>query len=59
MRRLIAVTGAITFWACLHANAQDLANIVGTITDPSGGVIPEVSVIVSNPDRGFTQKSCL
>jgi hypothetical protein len=44
------------FWACLHANAQDLANIVGAITDPSGGVIPDVSVTVSNPDRGFTRR---
>jgi carboxypeptidase family protein/TonB-dependent receptor-like protein len=56
VRRLIAVTGAMFFWACLHANAQDLANIVGAITDPSGGVVPDVSVSVSNADRGFTRR---
>jgi len=56
VRRLIAITGAMFLGACLNANGQDLANIVGAITDPSGGVIPDVSVTVSNPDRGFTRR---
>ncbi len=42
--------------ASVGAMAQDLASIVGSVTDPSGAVIPEVSVTVSNPDRGFTRR---
>jgi hypothetical protein len=56
VKRLVTVTGAMILWACSHANAQDLANMEGTITDSSGGVIPDVSVNVANPDRGFTRK---
>ena len=35
--------------------AQDTANIVGTVTDTSGAVIPNAKVMVSNPDKGFTR----
>ncbi|HXX24680.1 MAG TPA: TonB-dependent receptor [Terriglobia bacterium] len=35
--------------------AQDTANIVGTVMDASGGVIPNAKVVVSNPDKGFTR----
>ena len=37
--------------------AQDTANIVGTVTDTSGAVMPNVKVTVTNPDRGFTRES--
>src|SRR5215467_14794512 len=55
MRTLIATAGVI-FLASFGARAQDLANIVGTLTDPSGAVIPDVQVTVANPDRGFTRR---
>jgi hypothetical protein len=44
------------FLASFLASAQDLANIVGTVTDPSGAVIPDVQVTVANADRGFTRR---
>ena len=49
------VVGCLLLVPC-GARAQDLANIVGTITDSSGGVLPEVEVTVSNADQGFTRK---
>ena len=35
------------------ARAQDAATIVGTVTDTSGAVVPNVNVEVANPDKGF------
>lgn len=35
--------------------AQDTATIVGTVTDPTGAVMPGVKITVSNPDRGFVR----
>jgi len=37
---------------CLCALAQDQARIVGTITDPTGAVIPKASVTVTNDKTG-------
>lgn len=37
--------------------AQDTANIVGTVTDTTGAVMPNVKVMVTNPDRGFARES--
>ncbi len=56
MRTLVAAAGVMFFLASFHASAQDLANIVGTVTDPSGAVIPDVQVTVSNADRGFNRR---
>ena len=36
--------------------AQDTASIVGTVTDPTGAVVPNVKVTVSNPDKGFVRE---
>jgi len=41
---------------CFSAWAQDTATIVGTVTDSSGGVIPNAKVTVSNPEKGFTRE---
>ncbi|MEJ2006816.1 MAG: TonB-dependent receptor [Acidobacteriota bacterium] len=35
--------------------AQATATIVGTVTDPSGAVIPKAKVTVANPDVGFVR----
>ena len=57
MRILIALAAAIILLLTpLRAKAQDLATVVGTVTDPSGAVIPDADVTVSNPDRGLTRK---
>jgi len=54
MRTLgLAVTLAPLF--CVAVWAQDAATIVGTVTDPSGGVMPGAQVTVSNPEKGFTR----
>jgi hypothetical protein len=46
----------MTCLASFGAKAQDLANIVGTVTDSSGAVIPDVQVTVSNPEQGLIRK---
>lgn len=37
----------------ISACAQDLATIVGTVTDPSGAAVPSAKVTVSNEAKGF------
>lgn len=41
--------GATTLWA------QDTASIVGTVTDPTGAVVPNAQVTVQNPQKGFVR----
>ena len=56
MRTLIIPIVTMVFVAPFAAKAQDLATIVGTVTDSTSAVIPGVNVTVSNPDRGFVRK---
>lgn len=37
----------------IPAWGQDAATIIGTVTDPSGAVVPNIKVEVANPDKGF------
>jgi len=37
-----------------NAAAQDLATIVGTVTDSSNAAIPGAKIIVANADKGFS-----
>lgn len=47
MRRLLLMAALLSFG--LHeASAQTLAQISGVVTDPSGAVIPNASVMVTN-----------
>jgi hypothetical protein len=39
----------------MAAWAQDLATIIGTVTDPTGGAIPGAKIVVSNTDKGFVR----
>ncbi|PYV72224.1 MAG: hypothetical protein DMG96_26740, partial [Acidobacteria bacterium] len=55
MKRLIFLVMSLVFATTFRANAQDLANLVGTIADPSGAVLGGVEITVSNADRGFTR----
>ena len=55
MKRL-CVGASLLFFISSAAWAQDTATIVGTVTDPSGAVIPGVKVTVSNPEKGFTRE---
>ena len=54
MRRLLLVFGVLLL-ASAAVWAQDAANIVGTVTDTSGAIIPGVKVTVSNPDKGVVR----
>jgi hypothetical protein len=56
VKTLLAAAGAMMLLASFSANAQDLANLVGSITDSSGAVIPDVQVTVTNADRGLTRR---
>ena len=35
-------------------SAQEVASITGVVTDPTGAVIPGVSVVLRNPQTGIT-----
>jgi hypothetical protein len=51
-RRLLTITlFVLTFCAVIHA--QDTASLTGTVTDPSGAAVPNVQVVVSNPEHGI------
>ena len=40
------------------ASAQTLyGSLVGNITDPSGAAVPGATVVVTNPDTGFTRQA--
>jgi hypothetical protein len=48
---VLALMGIL--FGCLSAFAQDTAQIVGTITDSTGAVIPNAKIVVANPDKGI------
>jgi len=49
--RLLGLATAILFFASLQAFAQE-ATIVGTVTDPSGAAVPNVTVTLTNSETG-------
>jgi carboxypeptidase family protein len=55
MRRLIVAAVGFVFLIPFGAKAQDLANIVGTVSDSSGAVVADVKITVSSPERGFVR----
>ena len=55
MKRSALLIGLVCFSAPLCSWAQDTATIVGTVTDASGGVIPQAKVTVVNPEKGLTR----
>jgi hypothetical protein len=52
--RCMCVAGFL-FALSLPLSAQDLATIVGTVTDPSGASIPNANITVSNPAVGVVR----
>src|SRR5947208_1931150 len=56
MRKVVVLFGAMLLALSTNAWSQDTANIVGTVTDSTGAVIPKAKVTISNPDRGFTRE---
>jgi hypothetical protein len=55
MRLSLSFISMSLFIACSAAMAQDLGGFVGTVRDPSGGVIPDTGITVANPDKGFSR----
>ena len=55
MKTKCLATAASILFAVIGASAQDLANIVGTVTDPSGAVVAGAKVTVTNAERGFNR----
>src|SRR5512146_952019 len=53
--QVLIVLSLIVF-AFSVAQAQDVASVTGTVTDPTGAVIPGSSVELSNPSRGLSFK---
>ena len=37
---------------CTAARAQEAATIVGTVTDPTGAVVPNAKITITNTDTG-------
>ena len=51
--RFIALTALVFLFASLQAFAQE-ATVVGTVTDPSGAAIPNVTITLTNTDTGLS-----
>ena len=51
----LALFGILLFWTSL-AYPQGFGTIVGTVSDPSGGVIPGATVTVTDPATGTTRQ---
>jgi hypothetical protein len=56
MKRLLLAGTMLVFLVPLSLSAQDLANIVGTVTDQSAAVVPGAKVVVTNPANGYTRQ---
>jgi hypothetical protein len=49
------ILGCFFFLVTAAASAQELATIVGTVTDATGASVPAANIKVSNPTKGFTR----
>ncbi len=47
-RAVLLMAGILAAWA-VPAHAQAIGSIFGKVTDPSGGVLPGVTVTVTGP----------
>jgi hypothetical protein len=56
VKRTLLLVVALFLATCLSGWAQDTANIVGTVTDSTGAVIPNAKVTVQNLDKGYTRQ---
>ena len=56
MKRPCILLACALLLGALRAVAQDLASIVGAVSDPSGAVVSGVALTVSNPEKGFKRR---
>ena len=56
-RVVVSVLAGLVFsaLACITVWAQSTAQVSGTVTDPSGAVLPGVDVTVTQTDTGLTR----
>jgi hypothetical protein len=50
----IVVAGALVFTLAMHSSAQISASIGGTVSDPTGALIPGVEVVATNVNTGIS-----
>ncbi|HEV2348922.1 MAG TPA: carboxypeptidase-like regulatory domain-containing protein [Terriglobia bacterium] len=55
MKKVVLLFAATCLLFSVPAWCQDTANIVGTVSDSTGAVIPNAKVTISNPDKAFTR----
>ncbi|MPY90668.1 MAG: carboxypeptidase regulatory-like domain-containing protein [Luteitalea sp.] len=55
MKRILGLTVVISFLCTSLVHGQTSAQLVGTVTDPSGAVIPGAQVTVTEEATGFTR----
>ena len=55
MKRAFLLFATALFAVSLTGFAQDTAQIVGTVSDTTGAVIPGAKVTVANPQKGYTR----
>lgn len=56
MKRVVLLLAAACLLFSVPAWCQDTANIVGTVSDSTGAVIPNAKVTISNPEKAFTRQ---
>jgi len=55
MKRTLTLLALTLLAVAVSALAQDTANLVGTVKDSTGAVIPGAKITVSNPEKGLTR----
>ena len=55
MLRCITLCAAILAMAAGNLSAQALGNVVGTVTDPGGAVVPGATVTITNEGTKFSR----
>lgn len=53
--KCVLLLSGLLFLVPVAASAQDLATIVGTVTDATGALVPAAKITVSNPAKGFSR----
>jgi len=56
MKRTLTLLALTLLGVAFNVLAQDTANIMGTVMDPTTAVIPNVRVIVENPSKGLRRE---